>query len=235
MNTKHIESGFALMGARVKVREIASRWTQGDRSWISPQDYSLDIQRDGKGEFFELRVPTHLSDALDINVIQSEPKQRHLLLFVRKPGDRPQLDRFLCGHDEREWFVAAVPGGASSVRQAMDSLQPAPVRQALASHKVSTNKRYSRKNKAFRRQGEWFFIPEPAMVVDPKLVLLLGSVAVKKMLGARSVEDVRGKIIERDGRKYLASFHPAVRFYREDLAQKIKLEFALLMKELKKL
>jgi hypothetical protein len=171
MNTQPIESGFAQMGARVKVREVPSRWTQGDRSWISPQDYSLDIRRDGKGEFFELRVPTHLSDALDVTVMQSEPKQRHLLLFVRKEGDKPQLDRFLCGHDEREWFVAAVPGGASSVRQAMDTLQPAPVRQALASHKVSSHKRYSRKNRAFRRQGEWFFVPEPTMVVDPKLVL----------------------------------------------------------------
>jgi hypothetical protein len=171
MNTQPIESGFAQMGARVKVREIPSRWTQGDHSWISPQDYSVDIQRDGKGEFFELRVPTHLSETLDVTVMQSEPKQRHLLLFVRKPGDKPQLDRFLCGHDEREWFVAAVPGSASSVRQAMDALQPAPVRQALASHKVSTNKRYSRKNRAFRRQGEWFFVPEPAMVVVPKLVL----------------------------------------------------------------
>jgi hypothetical protein len=171
MNTQPIESGFAQMGARVKVREIPSRWTQGDRSWITPQDYSLDIRRDGKGEFFELRVPTHLSETLDVTVMQSEPKQRHLLLFVRKPGGKPQLDRFLCGHDEREWFVAAVPGGASSVRQAMDALQPAPVRQALASHKVSTNKRYSRKNRAFRRQGEWFFVPEPTMVVDPKLAL----------------------------------------------------------------
>jgi hypothetical protein len=171
MNTKPIESGFAQMGARVKVREIPSRWTQGHRSWISPEDYSLDIQRDSKGEFFELRVPTHLSDALDVTVMQTEPKQRHLLLLVRKPGDKPQLDRFLCGHDEREWFVAAVPGGASSVRQAMDALQPGQVRQALASQKVSTNKRYSRKNRAFRRQGEWFFIPEPTMVVDPKLVL----------------------------------------------------------------
>jgi hypothetical protein len=171
MNTKPIESGFAQMGARVKVREIPSRWTQGDRSWITPQDYSLDIQRDGTGEFFELRVPTHLSETLDVTVVQSEPKQRHLLLFVRKPGDKPQLDRFLCGHDEREWFVAAVPGGASSVHQAMDALQPALVRQALASHKVSTNKRYSRKNRAFRRQGEWFFVPEPTFVVDPKLVL----------------------------------------------------------------
>jgi uracil-DNA glycosylase family 4 len=71
--------------------------------------------------------------------------------------------------------------------------------------------------------------------INPRLVLLLGSVAVKKMLGAKNVEQARGKIVERDGRKYLASYHPAVRFYREDLAQKIKVDFALLMKELKRL
>jgi hypothetical protein len=171
MNTQPIESGFAQVGARVKVREIPSRWRQGDHSWVNPTDYSLNIQRDGKGEFFEFRVPTHLSDSLDVTVMQSEPKQRHLLLLVRKAGDKPQMDRFLCGHDEREWFIAAVPGGASSVRQAMDALQPAPVRQALASNRVSTNKRYARKNRAFRRQGEWFFTPEPSLVVDGKLIL----------------------------------------------------------------
>jgi hypothetical protein len=141
MNTQPIESGFAQMGARLKVREIASRWRQGDRSWISPTDYALDIRRDGSGQFFELRVPTHLRDSLDITVMQSEPKQRHALLLVRQNGEKPRLDRFLCGHDEREWFIAAVPGGASSVRQAMDALQPAPVRQAITSNKVSTNKR----------------------------------------------------------------------------------------------
>ncbi len=171
MNTQPIESGFAQVGARVKVREISPDWPRVGRRWVNVGDYSLDVQRDVKGEYFELRVPTHLSETLDVTVMQSEPKQRHLLLFVRKPGDKPQLDRFLCGHDEREWFVAAVPGGASSVRQAMDALQPTPVHQALASHKVSASKRYSRKNRAFRRQGEWFFVPEPTLVVDPKLVL----------------------------------------------------------------
>ena len=47
MNAKHIESKFAAMGARLKVREIASRWRQGDRSWINPTDFAVDIQRDG--------------------------------------------------------------------------------------------------------------------------------------------------------------------------------------------
>jgi len=171
MNAKNIESKFAAMGARLKVREIASRWRQGDRTWIDPADFAVDIRRDGNGEFFELRVPTHLSDSLDVSVMQSEPSQHHLLLLVRKPGDKPQLDRFLCGHDEREWFVAAVPGGASSVRQAMDALQPKDVREALTRNYVSSRKRYARKNRAFRRQGEWFFVPEPSLVVDEKLLL----------------------------------------------------------------
>jgi len=171
MNAKQIESKFATMGARMKVREIPSQWRQGDRTWLDPVDFAMDIRRDSAGQFFELRVPTHLRESLDASVIQTEPKQRHLLLFVRKDGDKPQLDRFLCGHDEREWFVAAVPGGASSVRQAMDALQPKGVREALARHHVSSRKRYGRKNRAFRRQGEWFFVPERAVVVDAQLIL----------------------------------------------------------------
>jgi hypothetical protein len=170
MNTNKIESKFAEMGARIMVREIAQRWTQRN-GWGQAPDYAVDIQRDRKGEFFELRVPENLRESIEVTVMQSEPKERHLLLSVRKAGDKPQLDRFLCGHDEREWFVAAVPGGASSVRQAMDALQPSAVRDALARNHVSAAKRYSRKNRAFRRQGEWFFVPAPGFAVDEKLVL----------------------------------------------------------------
>jgi hypothetical protein len=131
----------------------------------------MDIQSDGCGQFFELRIPKHLSNALDVTVMQSEPKQRHLLLMVRKTAGEESLDRFLCGHDEREWFVAAVPGGASSVRQAMDALQPIGVRNALVHEQVAFNQRHTRRNRAFRRQGEWFFLPEPDFVANEKFVL----------------------------------------------------------------
>ena len=162
------------MGARLKVREIPTRrrlvpmWFRRDSA---QPEYAIDIRRDRRGEFFELRVPDSLRNSLDATVLQAEPKQRHLLLLVRKTGGKPQLDRFLCGHDEREWFVAAVPGGASSVRQAMDALQPKLVHDALVKTPVASRQRYSRKNHAFRRQGEWFFVPEPSLVVDEKLVL----------------------------------------------------------------
>ena len=169
MNAKHLESKFAAMGARLKVSEVPSHWRELNRIW-TPRDYAMDIRRDGHGQFFELRVPTHLRDSLEATVLQTEPKQRHLLLQVRKSNAETQLDRFLCGHDEREWFVAAVPGGASSVRQAMDALQPADVREALAREHVPSRRRHTRKNEAFRRQGEWFFVPEPRLVVNEKIV-----------------------------------------------------------------
>ena len=43
MNANCIESKFALMGARLKVRDIPSRWRQGDRSWIEPKDFAFTV------------------------------------------------------------------------------------------------------------------------------------------------------------------------------------------------
>jgi len=171
MNAEHIQSKFAAMGARLKMRELPPIWSGWSRRWNHVPDYAIDIQFDRQGEFFELRVPSRLRDSLEPLVLQAEPEKRHLLLLVRKTEGQVQNDRFLCGHDERAWFVAAVPGGASSVRQAMDALQPAEVRNALARQPVSARKRHARKNRAFRRQGEWFFVPEPELVVNDKLVL----------------------------------------------------------------
>jgi uracil-DNA glycosylase family 4 len=72
-------------------------------------------------------------------------------------------------------------------------------------------------------------------LVNPKLILLLGLVAAKKLLGVKSVSEARGRVVEHEGRKYLVGYHPAVRFYRQDLAEKVREDFALLRQELKKL
>lgn len=167
MNIEHIEPRFIAMGSRFKVRITRpSRWT-----WrTTGTDYAVDIQRDHNGEFFELRVPERLREQLSLLIPQSEPKNRHLLLRVQKAGSR-QLDHFLCGHDERHWFAAAVPSHVASVRDAMDALQPKEVDNAVAYHRVPTAQRHKRKNSAFRRQGEWFFIPEPGLKVNEGWIL----------------------------------------------------------------
>lgn len=149
MNANHIESKFAMMGARLKVSVLPEH--------RGSEDYAVDIQEDRSGAYFELRVPETLSQRLDVNVLQTDKNDRHLLLFVRPPEGKPA--RFLCGHDEREWFVAAVPGGASTVVQAKEALKPRAIRSLQAVLRVPTRLRNRRKNAAFRRQGEWFFVP----------------------------------------------------------------------------
>ncbi len=125
MKLEHIESKFAAMGARLKVRAIPSRWQQGDRQWLSPEDYAIDIQHDRHGEFFELRLPTHLAEAVDFSVLNAKPERQHLLLLARKLPDKPQTDRFLCGHDERHWFVAAAAVGQRTRQRGGRGREPA--------------------------------------------------------------------------------------------------------------
>lgn len=156
MKLDHIENQFAAMGARF-VAQIAPV------TWRGPTDYAVDIQRDHRGEFFELRIPEGMQDQLDLNVLQVRPRERHLLLLVRRDEPGRQLDRFLCGHDEREWFVAAVPGRVSTVTDAMESLKPSEVQAAQAKVGLKARQRKTRRNRAFRRQGEWFFIPAPGL------------------------------------------------------------------------
>jgi uracil-DNA glycosylase family 4 len=79
------------------------------------------------------------------------------------------------------------------------------------------------------------YLFEQIEIINPALIVLLGGVAAKKMLGVKSVNEARGRVIDRDGRKYLVGYHPAVRFYREDLGEKVKEDFALLKRVLKKL
>lgn len=79
------------------------------------------------------------------------------------------------------------------------------------------------------------YLVEQIELINPKLIVLLGGVAAKRMLGVKSINAARGRVIERDGRRYLVGYHPAVRFYRKDLGAKVKEDFARLERELKKL
>lgn len=75
-----------------------------------------------------------------------------LLLLVR---DGAEKSKFLFGHDERHWFVAAIPEsarGVSGVATAMGALQPDAVRGAV--RRAKPKDPFRRKNKAFIRQGE---------------------------------------------------------------------------------
>lgn len=159
-----LQDKFARIGARLKLADIE---TFGPiRSTVS-----LDIRSDRKGEFFEILNRVGTDGGIEIAVLDVQPDDRHLLLLVRRTEGEKQ--KFLCGHDERHWFVAAIPESApvGTVASAKEALKPPEVQEAQARLRLGASARGQRKNAAYRRQGEWFFLPAPDVKVDPSLVL----------------------------------------------------------------
>jgi hypothetical protein len=156
MGTEMLERRFAAIGARIKVI--------GDGHG-TPQ---IDVRSDRRGEFFEVRFAGR-GNVVDLEVVDLARPERHLLLLAR---DGEEKSKFLCGHDERHWFVAAVPEdarGVSGVKAAKAALQPEVVRHAIA--RVRPKDPFRRRNEAYVRQGEWFFVPAPR--VDPPVSAVL--------------------------------------------------------------
>lgn len=162
MNTNFLNTKFARMGARLKIAERLPRRTR-----ISGA-ISLDVQSDREGEFFEITRRPGVE--VEVAVLDVQPADRHLLLLIREGESKSKL---LCGHDERHWFVAGIPEQApvGTVRQAKEALKPDEVRSAQARKRIGAKLGNRRKNAAFIRQGEWFFLPVPGFAVDSKLVL----------------------------------------------------------------
>ena len=163
MSLALVQHKFEHIGARAKIRnEIGNRW----RTWEA-MGFQLDVLEDKRGPYFDIVVPS--KETPEIEVLDTRANMRHLLLMVRQEGRK---DKFLCGHDERHWFACAVPGqSVSNVTTAMEALKPVTVK--AVQHRVGLNarKQISRRNTAFLRQGEWFFIPEPNLIVQTNLIL----------------------------------------------------------------
>jgi hypothetical protein len=154
MDTALISAKFASIGARLKVATQMGAIV------------SLNVCADRRGEFFEI---AHAA-AAEVDVLDTNSADRHLLLLVRQRGEK---SKFLCGHDERHWFVAGIPESApvGTVRQAKEALKPAEVVDAQVRNRVGGAARNRRKNAAFVRQGEWFFLLADKLVVEERFVL----------------------------------------------------------------
>lgn len=160
---QQIERHFNRIGARAKVHPPVPR-----RVGALPS-VSIDVGNDREGEFFDISIlPEQLEET---EVIDVQPSLRHLLLLSRQDDGK---HKFLCGHDERHWFVAAVPERAmvSGVKSAFDALKPKEVRGLESRLGVKSKLRNRRRNGAFVRQGEWFFVPIPnPALIDLRLIL----------------------------------------------------------------
>jgi hypothetical protein len=151
MGNQLLEKHFGALGARVKISEIV----RPNRRF----PVGIDIGNDRKGEFFDIKIAS--DEEVSYEVVDSRKDLRHLLLLGRRDSGK---EKYLCGHDERHWFVCAVPGRSiTNVRGAMEALQPDFVRQHITKTIKRSKTRFERRNEAFVRQGEWFFVPFPEL------------------------------------------------------------------------
>lgn len=161
-----IETAFTKMGARAKVSTPRTSRFDAPNRWDDVVRFN--VLRDEDGEFFDISA----GKDVDLKVLEVRPADRHLLMLaVTGTGKKQEKSRFLMGHDERHWFVAAVPENkpVSTVKAAMQALKPTEVVEKERTLKAKSVHR--RKTKARVRQGEWFFVPDPNFKADPRMIM----------------------------------------------------------------
>jgi hypothetical protein len=180
MSLENLKGRFAKIGATLEVKVVPAadrvfrlpRW----RPRASQIDYLFDVANDQRGERFALTVRADAVDKLDFLVVDLQPQQRHLLLLLKRweaeAGQRKE--KFLCGHDERHWFIAPVPEaeGIVGVEQAFEALKPVAALQSQIRQGVKAKDWNKRRNPGFIRQGEWFFVPQPEFEPDDPFAIL---------------------------------------------------------------
>jgi len=81
-----VQTQFEKMGARLKVTVVPTSARLGNDWRVSNAEdrmrpVTVDIRRDNKGEYFELRRRSNVS----VQVLDIRPSDQHLLLMVRGP------------------------------------------------------------------------------------------------------------------------------------------------------
>lgn len=163
-----VQTQFDQIGARLKIHPLRTF----DRT-----NFVINILRDEGGEYFDIRK----DNSVQLEVINSDRKDRHLLLMTKQPAERLGIfekAKFLCGHDERHWFTAAIPEGlkVSTVQDAKQALKPQEILAAERTLGVKTNELHKRHRRTeagvkIHRQGEFMFIPATSFQEDKNTII----------------------------------------------------------------
>lgn len=169
-----IEKKFEAMGARVNIDELpVDRFVRPRVDENMETTIRVNVINDKKGQIFDVRY----RGIVDISILDLQPDDRHLVMLAKlidpnKPHQDPEKVKFLCGHDEREWFSCQLNNqSVTTVNSAKLSLRPDAVRRIHRKKHVKTRNRIKRKNEGSLRQGEWFFIPVD--IDDPDMGAIL--------------------------------------------------------------
>lgn len=169
MDTTVLKRHFARIGAELDVNILPGFQNNRWRSFNS--EFALDIVHKDRKEVFQLNVREDILPVAELTPLNIRPDLRHLLLLLKRE-DNAVKEKFLCGHDERHWFVAVVQTGAVDVNSAIETLKPDIARISQMQQNVRPQVWNKRHNPGFIRQGEWFFVPRPRFTLLALAIIL---------------------------------------------------------------
>lgn len=69
-------------------------------------------------------------------------------------------------------------------------------------------------------------------IINPKIICIMGNTASNSILGRGEITKNRGKTIEKDGRTYFLTFHPAATIYNQELIPVLEKDIQNMVKAL---
>jgi uracil-DNA glycosylase family 4 len=69
------------------------------------------------------------------------------------------------------------------------------------------------------------FINKEIEIINPKIICVMGNTAYGTLLDGKEITKNHGKIVEKDGRKFFVTFHPAATIYNQKLVEELKNDF----------
>jgi uracil-DNA glycosylase len=71
-------------------------------------------------------------------------------------------------------------------------------------------------------------------LVSPQIICILGNTAYRSLLGGKSIVADRGKIIEKGGKRYFLTVHPASTIYNRSLRSALENDLSILAREVRR-
>ena len=69
------------------------------------------------------------------------------------------------------------------------------------------------------------YINEEISIINPKIVCVMGNTAYNTLLGGKEISKNHGSFVEKDGRTYFVTYHPAAPIYNQKLIDELKEDF----------
>jgi uracil-DNA glycosylase len=92
---------------------------------------------------------------------------------------------------------------------------------------------YNRRPKIKERLACMPYLERQILVVSPKIICILGSTAYRSLLGGKSIIADRGKIVEKDGKRFFLTIHPASAIYNKSLLSHLENDMLNLAREIR--